>query len=159
MLLDSQLVCLQPDGILTVILLQSNESWFKRARSPITLKMLGPLCNHTVNLETDTKIRYYSLLKREITWTGYSTKKIFNSTDRSLRPTGRLPWIILHLWGSYASGMQDTEVKKSLTLSLVGRKVKLLVYRYCCTSCVALQLFLREKMVKDFTCYWYMKTA
>ena len=26
----------------------------------------------------------------------------------------------------YASGMQDTEVKKSLTLSLVGRKVKLL---------------------------------
>ena len=29
--------------------------------------MLGPLCNQTVYLETDTKIRYYSLLKKEIT--------------------------------------------------------------------------------------------
>ena len=29
----------------------------------------------------------------------------------------------------YASEMQDTEVKKSLTLSIVGCKVKLLVYQ------------------------------
>ena len=31
--------------------------------------------------------------------TGYSTKKIFKFIDHSLRPTGRIPWIILRLWG------------------------------------------------------------
>ena len=52
--------------------------------------MLGPLCNQTVNL-TDTKILFYSLLKKGITCTGYFTKKIFKSIDRSLHPTGCLP--------------------------------------------------------------------
>ena len=35
---------------------------FKKTRSP-KLKMLGPLCNQTVNLETDAKTLYFSLLK------------------------------------------------------------------------------------------------
>ena len=38
----------------------TNESQFKKT-SP-KLEMLGPLCNQTVNLETDTKTLYYSLL-------------------------------------------------------------------------------------------------
>ena len=32
----------------------TNESQFKKTRS-LKLKMLGPLCNQTVNLETDAK--------------------------------------------------------------------------------------------------------
>ena len=35
---------------------------FKKILSP-KLKMLGPLCNQIVNLETDAKTLYYSLLK------------------------------------------------------------------------------------------------
>ena len=53
--------------------------------------MLGFLSNQTVNLEIDAQTLYYSLLKKEITRTGDSTKKIFKSIDRSLRPTGRMP--------------------------------------------------------------------
>ena len=37
----------------------TNESQFKKTRRP-KLKMLGPLCNQTVNLETDAKTLYYS---------------------------------------------------------------------------------------------------
>ena len=40
----------------------TNESQFEKTRSP-KLEMLGPLCNQTVNQETDAKTRYYSLLK------------------------------------------------------------------------------------------------
>ena len=40
----------------------TNESQFKKTRSP-KLKMLGLLCKQTINLETDAKILYYSLLK------------------------------------------------------------------------------------------------
>ena len=36
--------------------------------------MLAPYCIQTANLETDAN---YSLLKKEITQTGYSTKEIF----------------------------------------------------------------------------------
>ena len=40
------------------------------------MEMLGPLCNQTVNLETDAKTLYYSLLKKKThTQTGYSTPK------------------------------------------------------------------------------------
>ena len=35
-------------------------------RVPVQLKKLRPLCNHTVNLETDAKTLYYSLLKLNI---------------------------------------------------------------------------------------------
>ena len=35
---------------------------FRETVSP-KLKMLGPLCNQTVNLKTDSKTLYYSLLK------------------------------------------------------------------------------------------------
>ena len=40
----------------------TSESRFKKTRSH-KLKMLGPLCNQTVNLETDAKTLYYSLLR------------------------------------------------------------------------------------------------
>ena len=43
----------------------TNESQFKKSRSP-KLKMLGPLCNQTVKMETDAKSLYYSLLKLKI---------------------------------------------------------------------------------------------
>ena len=43
----------------------TNESQFKKPRSP-KLKMLGPLRNQTVNMETDAKSLYYSLLKLKI---------------------------------------------------------------------------------------------
>ena len=40
----------------------TNESQFKKSRSP-KLKILGPLSNQIVKLETDAKTLYYSLLK------------------------------------------------------------------------------------------------
>ena len=40
----------------------TNESQSIKTRSP-KLKMLGPLCNQTVNLEMDATALYYSLLK------------------------------------------------------------------------------------------------
>ena len=38
----------------------TNESQFKKKKQEV---MLGPLCNQTVNLETDAKTLNYSLLK------------------------------------------------------------------------------------------------
>ena len=38
----------------------ANESQFKKKIQK--LKMLGPLCNWTVNLKTDSKTLYYSIL-------------------------------------------------------------------------------------------------
>ena len=48
--------------------------------------MLGPLCNQTVNLELRQILELFisSLLKKEITRTGYSTKTLSKSIDRSL---------------------------------------------------------------------------
>ena len=40
---------------------RTNESQLKK-KNP-KLKMLGPLCNHTVNLKTDSKTLYCSILK------------------------------------------------------------------------------------------------
>ena len=40
----------------------NNESQLKKTRRP-KLKMLGPLCNQTDNLETDAKTLHYSLLE------------------------------------------------------------------------------------------------
>ena len=40
----------------------SNESQLNKTRRP-KLKMLGPLCNQTGNLETDANTLYYSLLE------------------------------------------------------------------------------------------------
>ena len=39
----------------------ANESQLKKKFQK--LKMLGPLCNQTVNLKTDSKTLYYSILK------------------------------------------------------------------------------------------------
>ena len=40
----------------------TNESQFKKTRSS-KLKMLEPFCDQTVNLETDAKTLFYSLLR------------------------------------------------------------------------------------------------
>ena len=40
---------------------KSTTTQFKKTKS-LKLKMLGPLCNQTVNLKTDSKTLYYSLL-------------------------------------------------------------------------------------------------
>ena len=58
----------------------TSESQFKNTRSPKPKKknlMVAPLCIQTANLETGAKTLYYSVLKKEITQTGYSTKEIF----------------------------------------------------------------------------------
>ena len=87
-------------------------------------KMLGSLCNETVNLKTDSQTLYYSILKlkysssikakrnmhhqttsirtaTEITWTGYCYKNTCSDwlIDRCLGPTRCMLWIILRLLG------------------------------------------------------------
>ena len=59
-----QIVLVSPETHLVKSLesLSTNESQSKKTRSH-KLKMLGPLCNQTVNLETDSTALYYSLLK------------------------------------------------------------------------------------------------
>ena len=96
------------------------------------LKMLGPLCNQTVNLKTESKTLYYSILKLKYSpsilkqnnsqnnWHSNYTirmflqKHMFRSIDL---PTGLMPWIILCLWGLFGTGTQDAGVTKSLELS------------------------------------------
>ena len=53
----------------------TNDSQFKKTRSP-KLKMLGCLCNQTLNLETDAKTLYYmySLLKLKCSTSVYIFK-------------------------------------------------------------------------------------
>ena len=46
----------------------------KQTKSP-KLKMLGPLCNQTVNLKTDTKTLYYSFPKLKYSPSIYLTQK------------------------------------------------------------------------------------
>ena len=86
-----------------------------------------PLCNQTVNLKKDCKALYYSILKFKYSpsvskhnkcsmkyaslnnshnnchsnYTNriYLQKHMFWLIDRSLPPTGRMPWINLRLWG------------------------------------------------------------
>ena len=41
---------------------RTSEAKLKKKTSP-KLKILGPLCNQTVNLKTDSKTLYYSILK------------------------------------------------------------------------------------------------
>ena len=38
--------------------------WVPVKKMSLKLKMLGPLCNQTVNLKTDSKTLYYSILKK-----------------------------------------------------------------------------------------------
>ena len=89
--------------------------------------MLWRLGNQTVNLKKDSKTLYYSILKlnyspsiskRKKCSVKYASlnnshynchsnctnrilpqKHMFWSIDRSLPPTGRMPWINLRLWG------------------------------------------------------------
>ena len=75
----------------------TSKSQFKTTRIP-KLKMLGPLCNQTVNLETNAKTLYYSLLKLKYSPSIYLNNsqeqdilnKIFKLMDRSLCPTGHI---------------------------------------------------------------------
>ena len=112
--------------IMSPTLFQSRiiESQFKTSSK---LKMLGPLCNQTVNLKTEYKTLYYSILKLKYSPSILKHKKglmkyaslnnshnnfhsnytnrmflqkhMFGSIDRRLLLTGRMPWIILLLWG------------------------------------------------------------
>ena len=55
-------------------LVKNHESQFKKKRSPRG-KMLGCLCNQIVNLETDAKTLYYSLLKLKYSLAIYLKQK------------------------------------------------------------------------------------
>ena len=103
-------------------LVKNHESQLKK-KSP-KLKMVGSLCNQTVNLKTNSQTLYYSILKlkysssikakrnmhhqttsirtaTEITWTGYCYKNTGSDwlIDRCLGPTRCMLWIILRIWG------------------------------------------------------------
>ena len=103
-------------------LVKNHESQLKK-KGP-KWKMLGSLCNETVNLKTDSQTLYYSILKlkysssikakrnmhhqttsirtaTEITWTGYCYKNTCSDwlIDRCLGPTRCMLWIILRLLG------------------------------------------------------------
>ena len=111
-----QILILRPGNLLVEnheSLSITNESQLKKTRRP-KLKMLGPLCNQTDNLETDAKTLHYSLLelkcspsstylKHKKDWNKYASlnnshrnhtnrifyQKVFKSIDRFLRLTGR----------------------------------------------------------------------
>ena len=57
-----QIVMLSPGTHLLKIMSPCPEPVKEKKMSP-TLKMLGLLCNETVNLKTDSKTLYYSILK------------------------------------------------------------------------------------------------
>ena len=124
-----------------------HESQFTTIESQFKNKSPGSLCNHTVNLKIDSKTLYYSLLKLKYTPSIVKHKKekkkfvslnnshnnshrnhtnrtffknILRSINLSLHLTGRIPQIILRLWGFlYASGMQDAEITKSLLYQII----------------------------------------
>ena len=76
--------------------------------------MLGPLYNQTVNMETDAKTLFYTLLKKEITHSGYSTPKNLQ-IDGSFFVSHRTHTLLFCIFGDlYASGTQDAEITKSL---------------------------------------------
>ena len=100
------------------------------------LKMLGPFCNQTVNLKTESKTLYYSILKLKYSpsilkqnnsqnnWHSNYTirmflqKHMFRSIDL---PTGLMPWIILCLWGF----IWDRDAGRR------GNKITGTFYRHC----------------------------
>ena len=106
--------------------------------------MLGPLCNHSVDLRTDSKTLYYSILKLKYSpsiskhnkgWKKYALlnnghnncqRNYMNKLDISTDTLVQIDWSIfasyrmyvtniIFVFGDfYASGTQDSEVKKSL---------------------------------------------
>ena len=138
-----QIVMVSPGTYLVKI----HESQFTTIESQFKNKSPGSLCNHTVNLKIDSKTLYYSLLKLKYTPSIVKHKKekkkfvslnnshnnshrnhtnrtffknILRSINLSLHLTGRIPQIILRLWGFlYASGMQDAEITKSLLYQII----------------------------------------
>ena len=106
---------------------QNHWGLVQKTTSP-KLKILWPLCNQTVNRKKDSKTLYYSILKLKYSpsiskqnkcsmkyaslnhshnncQSNYTNRIFLQNTcsdrliDRSLPPTGRMPWIILRLWG------------------------------------------------------------
>ena len=61
--------------------------------------MLGPLCNQTVNMETDAKTLFYTLLKKEITHTGYSTPKNLQIDGSFFVSHGEPQALATEIWG------------------------------------------------------------
>ena len=59
-------------------LVKNHESQFKK--ETLKLKVLGPLCNQTVNLKTDSKTLYYSILKLK-----YSEGSLYFKAQQRLR--------------------------------------------------------------------------
>ena len=83
------------------------ESWESQ------IEMLGPLCNQTVNMETDAKTLFYTLLKKEITHTGYSTPKNLQIDGSFFLSHRTHTIIILHLWRSLCirdAGRRDNKI-------------------------------------------------
>ena len=104
---------------------QSRTSESQLKRTNLKLKMLGPLCNQTVNLKTDSKTLYHSILKLQYSpsilrhnnglkkyaslnnmhnnchrnYMNGIFYKYTRSINGSLCPIGWMPWIILRLWG------------------------------------------------------------
>ena len=77
--------------------------------------MLGPLCNQTVNPETDAKPLFLHFTeKRKTHKPDILLQKIFKSMDHSLCLTGCIPLLFCIFGDLYASGMQDAEITKSL---------------------------------------------
>ena len=119
--------------------------WVPVKKKSLKLKMLLPLCNHAVNPKTDSKTLYYSILKLKYSPSILKHNKgekkcvllskshsnchrnytnwillihMFRSINWSLRPTGRMPWIILGLWGLLCvrdAGGRDNKIAASHT--------------------------------------------
>ena len=130
----------------------TNESQFKKTRNP-KLKMLAPLCYQRVNLETDAKTLYYSLLKLKYSLSIHlKHKREYASLDSShrnhtIRISNRsivlciLRDAFLELFcifgDCYVSRMLDAEVTKSLIGALFCEscifallKIKSLLWEY-----------------------------
>ena len=129
-------------------LVKIHESQFTTIESQFKNKSPGSLCDHTVNLKIDSKTLYCtvywnenillllsSTIKEKKKFVSLNNchkkshrnhtkrtlfKNILRSINLSLHLTGRIPQIILRLWGFlYASGMQDAEITKSLLYQII----------------------------------------
>ena len=86
----------------------TNESWIENAWAFMETDAKTPYCS-LLELKYSPSIYLKQKKKIEINMHLYTTatnhmnrifdQKIFKSIDRSLGPTGRMPWIILRLWG------------------------------------------------------------
>ena len=83
----------------------TNEYQFKKKTRRPKLKMLGPLCNQTVNLETDAKTLHYSLLKLKRSPSIKHNKhwnKYASSSNSHRNDTNRILYQIFASYWTYA---------------------------------------------------------